>query len=513
MLALASFAASIWLIHSRPSAAFYLPFPRFWELMLGSLLAYGFNFPGSQSAYPSRLGRWYAGRFGAGVWTPHNVAAGVGAVLILSAVFFFDSKIAFPGWWALVPTVGTCLIIAAGSGAWLNRTVLSNQAMVSIGLISYPLYLWHWVGLYFARVIANGEPSWGARWSTVGLSFFLAALTFRFVEFPVRTASRTAKPAFAAAFVMTVIAVVGALAYRTWIPTRPSAEWQQIAAAQFDRRAPQSWDENRRLKPYYLGDTSHTDILFFGDSHMESYYPRIRRVLEEFSPVERGVALSTGGGCPPLPGVDRVDSSPPLGCAEFFDQTMDYARRMKFKKIVLGGYWSGYFLGLNKGDIKGPVLYASGDTRKVPIALGTAQFEQVFQSLEAALVEFRKRGVQVYVVLPTPASKVFDPAALVARFDRFRLGVQAVPSGSYVEKSIFDKQLAPITDVFHELSRRTGIVLIDPAPYLCESAKCGNMKDGRPMYTDDHHLAGAYVRNHAAYIDRVFDFSNRQSKR
>src|SRR5207247_5485333 len=66
---------------------------------------------------------------------------------------------AYPGWWATLPVVGTALLIWAGTDAWINRALLGRHALVYIGLMSYPLYLWHWPLLAFARITESGEPS------------------------------------------------------------------------------------------------------------------------------------------------------------------------------------------------------------------------------------------------------------------------------------------------------------------------------------------------------------------
>ena len=90
----------------------------------------------------------------------------------------------YPGWAALVPTIGTLLIIAAGSTAWLNRTLLSASVMVFIGLISYPLYLWHWPMLSFLSITEQGQAPRTLILGAIAVSFVLAALSYLLVERP-----------------------------------------------------------------------------------------------------------------------------------------------------------------------------------------------------------------------------------------------------------------------------------------------------------------------------------------
>jgi peptidoglycan/LPS O-acetylase OafA/YrhL len=73
-----------------------------------------------------------------------HLASVVGTILIVGACVLLATGRLFPGWWALLPITGSMLLIAAGPDAVVNRTILRNPVMVWIGLISYPLYLWHW---------------------------------------------------------------------------------------------------------------------------------------------------------------------------------------------------------------------------------------------------------------------------------------------------------------------------------------------------------------------------------
>jgi peptidoglycan/LPS O-acetylase OafA/YrhL len=169
-LAGVSFAYNLDQVGVEPSGAYYLPFSRFWELMLGGALA-RFEVAGglSRLSAPVREG----------------TAAG-GALLLIAAAVLLDSAKPFPGWWGLLPTLGAVALIAAGPQAWVNRTLLSRPWVVGIGLISYPLYLWHWPILYFTRAETLGAPSVALLLSALAVSVAAAWLTYRFIERPIR---------------------------------------------------------------------------------------------------------------------------------------------------------------------------------------------------------------------------------------------------------------------------------------------------------------------------------------
>lgn len=167
-----SFALNIWKADSDVVAAFYSPQTRFWELLSGSCLAH-------VALFNERVLQ----RFKIG---SDSLQSCCGAALLVAGVTFITKERAFPGWWALLPTVGAVLIISAGAQAWFNRAVLSHRLLVWFGLISFPLYLWHWPLLAFARVIESETPAVEVRFAAVSISVVLAWLTYRLIEGPVR---------------------------------------------------------------------------------------------------------------------------------------------------------------------------------------------------------------------------------------------------------------------------------------------------------------------------------------
>lgn len=192
-----SFVVSLLVLRVNPVAAFYNPLTRFWELLIGALLAY----------VTLRTPAWlFDERRGA-----REVASLTGAVLIAAAVVCLDADQPFPGWRALLPTVGAYLVIASGPHAAFNRYVLSQRLLVWVGLISFPLYLWHWPLLAFVRIIEAGPPLAKPRIIAVAASFVLAGLTYRLVERPLRFGKRE-KPIVTALCASLALLAVGGLA-------------------------------------------------------------------------------------------------------------------------------------------------------------------------------------------------------------------------------------------------------------------------------------------------------------
>lgn len=195
IMILFSFSLNIWGITQDSTATFYSPITRFWELLVGCLLALLTTIGGSGFlASKGRLSSWPSGLLFEHVLIVSdqrlsNIISVVGMSFLGLGFVFINKEYNFPGFWPLLPVIGAVFLILAGPYAWFNRVVLSNPVLVWFGLISYPLYLWHWPLLSFARIVEGGNLSRDYRILLVLLSILLAWLTFRFVEKPLRSCS------------------------------------------------------------------------------------------------------------------------------------------------------------------------------------------------------------------------------------------------------------------------------------------------------------------------------------
>jgi peptidoglycan/LPS O-acetylase OafA/YrhL len=192
-VALISFGVEIALVGNHPVAAFFLPLGRLWELAAGGLLALA-----PKKVLPPRAGAFV------------SIA---GLTAIIGAALWLREGSGFPGWYALLPTLGAVAVIAAGPAALANDAILSRGPMVEIGRISYPLYLWHWLFLSFAFVIAGGTPRWSSRLILLGLSLFAAWATYFFIERRIRNGRHGKEKAIGLCLAM--IAIMG-VAGLTW---------------------------------------------------------------------------------------------------------------------------------------------------------------------------------------------------------------------------------------------------------------------------------------------------------
>jgi peptidoglycan/LPS O-acetylase OafA/YrhL len=248
---LISFTLSMILTGFDQAAAFYLPFTRFWELAVGGLLAYVTL---HHREHVARLQHW--------------TLALAGLLIIATAVKITPFSF-FPGWWAIPPVLGTTLVIAAGSATALNR-ILAWRPLVAIGLISYPLYLWHWPLLVLFR--KDYPFARGFILSVVTGSVLLAAATYLLIERPLRNLPLRSV-SLGGLGAMTAVAI--------------------IAAATVSTNG-LLWGRNLHLPPIFLPVPpplydDHTDrtsgnglkVLLWGDSHAGHLLPGFQAVRDK----------------------------------------------------------------------------------------------------------------------------------------------------------------------------------------------------------------------------------------
>lgn len=466
-MALLSLGFNVVLIDGDRAGAFFSPLTRIWELLAGSLLA----------SFELRH-RFAAASDGLATVAVHastrrrEAMAVVGMLLVTVGALGYDRTLAYPGAWAIVPVAGALLLISAGPVTVVNRLVLSHPMLVAIGLISYPLYLWHWPLLKFS-VMANDELlSWMTRLALVAASMVLAWLTYRFVERPIR-ADVGRRTVVGLAIGLVGIGVIGASAAAGLFPSRHRAEGlERIVSATVDWQFPSAsfhslYYEGRR---FFTQRTPHEEtVLFIGDSNVEQYGPRVSAVLSGDPRRHKSVVFATKGGCLPVP----MLVVPTPGCPDHIASALRYARSPQIDTVVLGGHW----LNLPEGPVRA----------------------QALQDL-ASMIRELSSTKKVYLVLNIPAGPEFDPHSMFTGSRLSTLEPRASPA---------QFQLAPFLATYQEL--RTALraigeanraTVIDPIERLCRDGVCAVLSDdGRPLYRDDHHMRPFHAERDADYID------------
>lgn len=322
LIAVVSFSVNVFTVTSNPVAAFYSPLSRFWELMIGGVLAYltlhkSQNLPKQTNSQPI-----------------------LGVMLIAIAILSVDKGSVFPGWWALLPVLGAFLVISAQPTVWVNRYLLGNRVLVSIGLISYPLYLWHWAILAFLRINESGMPSLEDRVIAIVASFFLAWLTYWAVEKPVRYKAKGNVVSIALCLLLTLIGFVGfnafqrgGLSFRLMqispgvMGVKPDKvkDWrldQCFLNVDSDRFAKNCMEDKKPL------------IFLWGDSHAAALYPGLKQWQDEY---HYGIAQYTSAACKPMMGKWFAEQK---NCKKINDENLVRVEKIQPDVVFLHANWT-----------------------------------------------------------------------------------------------------------------------------------------------------------------------------
>jgi peptidoglycan/LPS O-acetylase OafA/YrhL len=437
-LAIASFILNIYLTGTDKSSAFYLPFPRFWELLVGALLAC------TVSTRQTLVSPVFS-----------NIQSIAGMLFLATGFLLIDEEGAFPGWWVLMPVMGSALMISAGPQAFFNRWILSNRMMVWVGLISYPLYLWHWPILSFLRIMEGQEILQLHRIIAVATSFVLAWLTYALIEKPVRNSVHKISTVFKLLGLMTVIGLFGLAAYTTGGFKNRSSAMPEVANAgdigqaeffayiknRFYPCTPKTiWDdvapELGGVRCYQSKPSDVKTLAIIGDSHAEHLFIGVAESL----PLDNVVFYPTGE----MPFISNKQ----------LEKTFNYV--------------------LNDPSINAVMLNAIW-IRKID----HPEFSEWKKDLQATVDELTSAGKTVYLIDDVPEFS-FQPSR--CKFIG-RLGID--------NKCRDDdaKGYLSYRPVFDEIAKRNQKVrVVHTYESFCRAGHCEMAEDGILLFRDDHHL-------------------------
>lgn len=467
MMALLSFAMALLLVDRAPVLAFYLPFPRAWELLAGALLAMGL-------LPPLRRG-WAA-----------QLCALAGMASIGWALFGFSSATVFPGLNALYPVLGAVLILHAGQSGSAISQVLGGAAPVAIGRISYSLYLWHWPIVVFWTYRTDGDWRLREQLFVILLSFLFAFLSWRFIEEPFRRARRfTNGRAFALAGAMMAAGCgAGALLYLSGgLPARvaPSVAALDAASGSMaylpERCSGMAAVRHRTLCAVGAHNGTAPSFLLWGDSHAHALKPAFDQAGDALGLSGR---IASYPACPTLLGLDRLDQPASHDCSAFNAQVLAMLRDSPtIHTVFLVSRWG---------------LCAEGRRPEggMPCYLGRDENDdrsfsrdaQLFRAgLEESVRALTGMGKRVILVAPIPEFRRNVPESLA------RAELYSEPAGLDLPLADYLRRQRGVFGAFDAMRRRFAVSIVYPHRLLCRSGHCATVMHGVPLYSDDDHLS------------------------
>jgi peptidoglycan/LPS O-acetylase OafA/YrhL len=435
-----SLLINLWLTNTNPTAAFFLPISRFWELLAGAALAYYATGNNTSKA-------------GAPVHTPsllspkiRNPCSLLGALLIALGLVLINRNSLFPGWWALLPTIGAVLLIGGGSGAWVNQRILAHPLLVWVGLISYSLYLWHWPIFTFYRLYSFQEISNATYLTLIALSICLAWLTTTLVEPQFRHTQKRWK-----LFVL-ILGLVG-IGFIGWnCYNREGMPFRAVAQQKFNFHIDNAYgktgclnqlDKNGQIvcNQNISTNDSQKMVFLWGDSHAAHLNAGLlaRLTEDQFSLLDHSLPA-----CPPilnfLPRQERSDATASnLECEKNNLQAYKEITLYKPNTVLLAADWVQYD-GVNQFNLITP------------------------EKISATIQDLKDAGVKNIVLIGNfPVFNIEQPRLAAAFFK---------PDLNNRTLQRLNIQSLEINKTFSKLAAQEGIDFLSPTEILCNSDGC-----------------------------------------
>ncbi|TJZ91990.1 acyltransferase [Paracoccus gahaiensis] len=463
-----SLALSIGMTARDQAAAFFLfPF-RAWELLSGVLLAIW------AQAHPGPRRGW--------------VGSAAGLALVVGGMIVIRPGAGFPGAWALIPVLGTLLLIRHGQAANPVNRLLSWGPMRGLGLISYSLYLWHWPIRSLSDFALGPGRGLAGNIMLIALSVGLAYATWRWVERPTRNAARLpAGPLLAGvALSSALLLALGAWPYlRDGLPGRwPPAVLTHAHASQ-DFLQDWSRCHTPDAGPFAgiqicpIGPEGPPQMLAWGDSHLRAVKEGLDRAAREAG--TPGL-LIWRAGCPPMFGIDKRELAATrvqdIACGRANARIEAALRAQPFPDVLLVGRWSYYATGMGIGADAHNRIEVSPDW---PTAVA------------GTLDALTAMGSRVHVLRQVPVIPDYGSlpvARALARKEPVPQDRMQVPLDRALAREAAG--LAPF------VAGGSQINLIDPWPLHCDANACSVLRNGRTVYFDNNHVTnqGALQMRH-----------------
>lgn len=441
-----SLTIGIYLTSKAPSFAYFSLFGRAWELLLGGCV----YFIAQNKTYKNNL--FY-----------------LGITLIIASSFFIDSSMQWPGYLALIPTLGAALVLLSNNQ---NSYLVQNSLVQKLGLYSYSIYLWHWPIVVFLHYFNLTE------YSILGIIFsiFLGYLSYTYVESQKFKKLSSYKNIFLSPvlYVIGFISLLGISIYTTHGFINRFSESIKIATLESQNKNTydcMSQDE------CIIGNPNNIKIIVVGDSHANTLLSGIYSLLNH---PNDGLKAYVKSGCPFLLNTTILNRP---NCRNDNNLRFNQILSTSNTPIVLDGRWAAH------------LLYGENDPARIQ---GDNQPVTYFETSENLTVEekmafFKKRLIEticpiaknapVYLVLPTPEIPQNVPLAVTQRLIKKDSAPIYIPLNDYLSRS------KEIRDTIVDVAEICKANILDPIPYLCPDDQCIAEYNNRPLYTDGDHLS------------------------
>lgn len=465
LLTIGSFLFNVVYIHFDQTYVFYSLSSRLWELAFGGLLFFM-----NIDLLPKKN---YV----------LNLFSLLGFAGIIVSILSIRNNINFPGFMAALPVISTSLLIGAGSNGYFNK-FLSQKYLVYIGLISYPIYLWHWPFNSMAQIVFSNQASSIVKIALIIITFLLAMLTFEFLEKPLRhiNISNSLIIKIAAAFFL-----AGGVGYGIWyfkgFPGRyPAAE--TLLRSRIGLVDAGESLRNKECRAAFVNTEmcAITDIskaptvVVIGDSHAAATYYGVKNYYSE---KKENTLLLLSLASAPLVNISVTYH----GKEHDLDDVFDYiALSTSIHTVVLSAFWAAYYEDSSMNSLMADHKYWTSDKNNLSERNQKIIFTNALIKTLKKLAALKKK---IVIVLNMPLLD-FN---IKSCFKRPLVG-QAGPciiTEEYAH-AIYSNYRSVIAESIQKIPN-SNISTYDPLSYLCTDGACPLIRDDKLLYIDTNHLS------------------------
>lgn len=455
---------SIIITPNEPVVAFYFLKTRAWEMLAGGIVYLWFNNVAMTPSFRKTI-------------------EGFGFVLIVASIVIFDQRSQWPGWHALVPVIGTGLVlIAARQDSWLTKTKLAQW----LGSSSYSLYLWHWP-ITVLIVFLNLRNDSLAIIAGLILTLLLGWLSYRYVEQSTRKSLSSKGLILSVSLLLAGVIIIGGLGYlirwQDGFPGRISSQTQTVLNEANNKNprleacATQAYSIDSKENPVpncRYGNGGTIKAVMIGDSHSSSLVTSLKTAFGSGD-----ILQWTANACPLAIGINN--KSERHKCNDFLVWAIKEAKSLPSNvPVVLVNRFSAYLYGPNEVDRHLMKLVSQFEINQADFN-NEHYAENMRRGIIKTVCELSANR-QVYIVRPVP-EQGFNVPVSMGRSIIFHM-----PSRVSVTREQYNKRNAFVLETLDLAAEQCGAKILDPVPYLCDEKSCWGDVNGLPIYFDDDHL-------------------------
>ena len=477
-----SFSINVYFVKDYSQKVYYHTLARFWQLAAGSLLAvWLMNYKVLQNSNNSKT---------------KILIGGGGVILIAIGALWIEGQMVYPGLLAIVPVLGAAMVIIS------NIKLKQYFGLVKLGLISYPLYLWHWVIRFCIFSVYSDKPETFVLVLAVFLSLTFAYFTYKYIEQLRYQKSSTP-------YLISLLIIIGLFGFyvkeKKGLPDRSNMQSYREAIQHFERTPAKDetcLNYSRGLLGYQetfdycradpdIKNKSKKLIAIIGDSHAHTLFPGISKVARS-----KGyeTILLANSSCPTLKGFEWGNNNLEIdNCKKKIEEILTIIQKeLRIEKVIMTTRGPVYINGeidgiLTEGNIKKSLSLIKN--QKLTYENYFYGFKNTMQVLEN-IPHIKK----VFYKLENPELDFLPKQTISRPYDFFGISVNR----DTISRKLYLQRMSLYRENIFKLSF-SKLLVLDPIKALCDDDICFSKVEGKFLYADDDHFSefgSIYIANY-----------------